>query len=300
MNASQLQLAPFADPLLTPEALLHRLGHLREAVAPAMARRMNYYRNPATPLASFLPSARSLTLNARLYRQYQEVGLPTRITGFRQTPEGLPIPAGSLDIQRKEVVIENDIAWRINTIADFAIGEMPIINSTSPDAARRQRITGLLQAILDSNGGATLLTQMVLLGVIHGVSYVTIRPQEQLLQRLAKTTGETPVPQTGTPGEAGSDIASIDATLAAPADDAAWASCVRLSIVEAPRVLPIFAGTSTTSLPELAYAAILQTAQQPDAGGAQLQLSALRRIAGWLRGGSSPPPSCLPGTALNS
>ena len=179
---------------------------------------MNYYRNPAVPLTTFLPNARSLTLNARIYRQYQEVGLPTRITGFRLTPDGLPIPSGTLDVQRKEVVIENDIAWRINTIVDFTVGQMPVIHSKSPDTAKRKRITLLLQSILDANGGATLLTQMVLLGVIHGISYLTIRPTQSLLEKLSPSLtsaaglGGTPTAGegAGASGEAGSDVSSAD------------------------------------------------------------------------------------------
>ena len=303
MSQIQLQLEPFADPGLSAERLLARLAILRDCIAPAMARRMNYYRNPAVPLATFLPNARSLTLNARLYRQYQEVGLPTRITGFRHTPDGLPVPIGALDIQRKEVVIENDIGWRVNTMVDFAVGQMPVIHSTSPDPAKRRRATLLLQSIFDANGGAMLLTQLMLLGVIHGISYMTIRADGELLARLGApaTSGavgagadtETEIERcetSGTPGEAGSGIASIEQPPAgvAPVDDTAWARCVRLATVEAPRVLPVPAKESCGGLPELTYAAILQPVIQPAAGGANVAISTLRRIAGWLTGTLSP------------
>ena len=52
----------------------------------------------------------------RPYRQAQEWGLPSRITGARSTTAD--VFSGELleDVARKEVVIENDIGWRVDTM----------------------------------------------------------------------------------------------------------------------------------------------------------------------------------------
>src|SRR4030042_1220731 len=60
----------------------------------------------------------------KCYVQAQEYGLPPRITGFAHSASagifgGRPVK----DVQRKEVVIENDIAWRINAAVDFLFGK---------------------------------------------------------------------------------------------------------------------------------------------------------------------------------
>src|SRR5438477_3195367 len=57
----------------------------------------------------------------RPYRQAQEWGLPPRITGARAGAEVNSLePIG--DGTRKEVVIENDIGWRIETMVDYLFG----------------------------------------------------------------------------------------------------------------------------------------------------------------------------------
>ena len=147
---------------------------------------MGYYRNPMSELADYLPAPSSSTLGVRLYRQYQEIGLPCRITGFRHTPSGCPVSSGSLDTDRKEVVIENDIGWRINALIDFALPRLPAIASTAATPELRQKITHVLNSVLEASGGITLLQQLALLGSIHGTSYLMLQPSADLLQALAR------------------------------------------------------------------------------------------------------------------
>lgn len=195
----------------SPE-LFDRLAYHRQVNAPRLARYMGYYRNPMSDLLTYLPSSPSCTFSMRPYRQYQEVGLPTRITGFRVTTDGTPQSAGPLDSQRKEVVIENDIAWRINTMVDFALPNLPPFTSTAAAPVRRTQITRVLNAVLDASGGVALFQQLLLLGAIHGSSYLLLEPAPDLLAALAQrrttpapaaprrqsTAGEPPLP--GTPG----------------------------------------------------------------------------------------------------
>src|SRR5579862_3030475 len=61
--------------------------------------------------------------HGRHYSLAQERGLPARVTGAwdRRTPA--PRFAGDDRAwQRKEIVVENDIAWRVQTMVDFMFG----------------------------------------------------------------------------------------------------------------------------------------------------------------------------------
>lgn len=184
--ATNLQNLPaFPELGMTFPELMDRLKWHRRAVVPRLNRLMGYYRNPMNDLTEYLPGSPTASFATRPYRQYQELGLPTRITGFRVTTDGTPLPTGSLDVQRKEVVIENDIAWRVNTLLDFALTHLPTIVSTAANPQQRQRITQLLRAVLQHSGGIALLQQLLLLGAVHGSSYLLLEPRADLLAALA-------------------------------------------------------------------------------------------------------------------
>lgn len=80
--------------------------------------------------------------------------LPARITGFVHTPGlGFPSSRQVSDIRRKEVVIENDIAWRVNAAVDFLFGKPLSFVSKSPESQKRAEIDMLLKALFEANGG---------------------------------------------------------------------------------------------------------------------------------------------------
>src|SRR3974390_3156552 len=73
----------------------------------------DYYANPLVALAGSGVAERKVCESGRGYMQAQEAGLPTRITGLAHHPQtGVFGSHAVREIQRKEVVIENDIAWR--------------------------------------------------------------------------------------------------------------------------------------------------------------------------------------------
>lgn len=174
-----------ADPLL--DLATAQLAWLGDVVAPRLERFMGYYRNPARPLTAFLPTSSNATLPTRPYRMFQEVGLPARITGFRVNSEGDAQPSNTqpLDVRRKEVVIENDIAWRLNTLVDFTTGQMPMITSTAADPERRALLTRFANEVLARAGGVELLAELTLRAAVHGTSYLQIEPRPALLARLS-------------------------------------------------------------------------------------------------------------------
>jgi hypothetical protein len=108
------------------------------------------------------------------YVQAQEWGLPSRITGIKSGGE---IFEGELldGLVRKEVVIENDIGWRIDTMVDYLFGKPLVIESTAPDPRRRKLISELLRLILGHNGGILMLQQLALLGSVHGFVDVLVK-----------------------------------------------------------------------------------------------------------------------------
>ena len=148
------------DPLL--QNLLQRQSHYHRLWA--------YYRNP---MRLHAPDS-SENGSARPYRQAQEWGLPSRLTGVRSGCDLDSIPL-STGVARKEIVIENDIGWRIDTTVDYLFGKPLVIQSAAPDPARRQFISDLLRLILANHGGIQFLQQLALLGAVHGFVDILVK-----------------------------------------------------------------------------------------------------------------------------
>lgn len=150
--------------------LSRRIERLVQTEAPRLRRLWSYYRNPMLPTLS----AAATQGSDRPYRLAQEWGLPSRITGLRNASEsgaGDPVDG----VARKEVVIENDIGWRVETMVDSLFGSPIAIRSTVPDAHRRDQIEAILRRILANHGGVTFLQQLALLGAVHGFVDVLVK-----------------------------------------------------------------------------------------------------------------------------
>ncbi|MDH4202866.1 MAG: phage portal protein [Phycisphaerae bacterium] len=187
----------------------------------------DYYANPATE--TLLTSPDGVADSSRGYVQAQEIGLPVRITG-KVFANGADPAAGKsvADIQRKEVVIENDIAWRINAMVDFLFGKPITIQSTAADANRRRNIQAILQAVFDANGGAVFFQDLAVLGSVYGFVDCIVRPGGSLIERLVN--GTSLGTSTITPA------LSLDSVLRS-------ASEITLELIDAPRALPVLEET---------------------------------------------------------
>lgn len=156
------------------DELRKRIERLLHFDAPRYRRLWLYYRNPLLPGSAAIETQGS----DRPYRQAQEWGLPSRITGVTHSSieslQSQPVEG----VARKEVVIENDIAWRIDTLVDYLFGKPLVINSCAAEPARRRRIEMLIRAILMHNGGITFLQQIAMLGAIYGFVDVLVKLQE--------------------------------------------------------------------------------------------------------------------------
>ena len=170
----------------------------------------DYYANCATETPATSDTGRG-------YVQAQEVGLPARITGTSDS-----------GAQRKEVVIENDIAWRINAMVDFLFGKPITIQSAAAAADRRKDIESILKVVFDANGGAVFFQDLAVLGSVYGFVDCIVRSSGSLAARLANITspGTFPVTQT----------LALDSVLRA-------ASEVTLELIDAPRALPVLEET---------------------------------------------------------
>ncbi len=169
METDALSLGTFNDPPFRRRS--HRSSRLAPGRRPPALRTLSsatIATHDGTGSTCF-PANNTTTFAVRPFRQYQEIGLPARITGFRRAADGAAIATGIIDIQRKEVVIENDIAWRINTLIDFALGKFPVIASTASDPAAQEKITAVINAILEASGGLALLQQILLQGSVSGM-----------------------------------------------------------------------------------------------------------------------------------
>lgn len=282
-----LDLSPF-DPL-TEEDLLARLAWLRDAIAPRLERFLGYYRNPTSDLSAVLPCAPAASFSVRPFRQYQELGLPSRITGFRRAADGTAVATGTMDVQRKEVVIENDIAWRINTLVDFAAGRAPAITSTARDPAVRRRLTTVIEQLLrlgeSESGGVALLQELVLQGAIAGTAWVHLRPSPGLLARLS-----SPYPASENAILPGSDTGGVPpatdiASDASPAGAPGAGRWLTLEVVEAARLCPLPHGDGSDVLPGTpAMAALLTGFRAPPGRAAGAPRGGLlERVRSWMQ-----------------
>lgn len=164
--------------------------HEQEA-RPRLERWWRYYRNAIEPAGAQTRPAASAggdTVHDRPARQAQEIGLPTRVTGVRST-RGLD----DRTLPRREVVIENDIAWRVQAMVDLMFGKPVKIHSLADDENARALIEHLLDAVWEASGGIALLQDMALLGHVYGHVDLVVRLDEVGLEIAgASLRGRTP------------------------------------------------------------------------------------------------------------
>ena len=163
-----------------------------------------YYRNPMERVDGV--AARG----GRGYRLAQERGLPARLTGRR-------IGGAAVDeraLWKREIVIENDIAWRIGAMVDFLFGKPVRIVSLAADAGLARRIEEELDRAWARSGGQTLMQDMALLGHVYGYVDLLVREGGAAGGRAA-TANDGPVieliePARGVPVVSSADYRLLD------------------------------------------------------------------------------------------
>ncbi|MBS0189004.1 MAG: phage portal protein [Planctomycetes bacterium] len=156
------RLQAFSDVGLTEASFKLALGEHETRTLPRLDKLWTYYRNALEPVAGAGAGSR-----AHWYAQPQEVGLPTRLTRPATSDDRLRTP--------RELVIENDIAWRIHAMVDFLFAKPIRFVSTARTQAVRQAVQSALDAIWESSGGIALLTDLALLGHVFGHADLLVR-----------------------------------------------------------------------------------------------------------------------------
>lgn len=142
---------------LDTAALREAIHRHRQSRLPRFERLWLYYRNPLRPRHRALPGARGW------YSLAQEAGLPSRITG-RGPRVSTIVNADDRAASAREIVVENDIGWRIHSMVDFLFAKPVQIRSTARDPELAGAIEAVLDAVWEASGGIALLQDIALLG----------------------------------------------------------------------------------------------------------------------------------------
>ncbi len=189
----------------------------------------DYYTNPIIETLSSGAVGRKVNESGRCYVQAQEYGLPSRITGLVRSAQASTAGARAVnDIQRKEVVIENDIAWRINAAVDFLFGKPISFASKSPDGQKRAEIEAILKALFLANGAIGFFQDMAVLGSVYGFVDCLVRPSDKIIQH----TSSSPLPRLASRDAGASQTLPLQTVLQ-------LAQTIELELIEAPRALPV-------------------------------------------------------------
>ncbi len=187
-----------------------------------------YYQNQMYEVGTAIGIDGKINESSRNYVQGQEYGLPARITGVMHSGGGGILAGRAVrDIRRKEVVIENDISWRINAIVDFLFGKGVDFVSKAPQARKRREIEKILKAVFEGEAQAGFLHNMAVLGAVYGFVDCIIRPGTELLLQKHRPRGASE----GTLSTS-SQNTSFESILQ-------LASRICLELIEAPRALPV-------------------------------------------------------------
>jgi hypothetical protein len=205
-----------------PEELIALLIHQhRTSGRPMFQRLWDYYRNE---LDYSEPD------DHRPYRTAQEQGLPRRLT--RRPGGSAQRTAG--DASRREVVIENDIAWRVHTLVDFMFGKPVSIQSLADNRELAGLIEKVLNQVFDANGGPAFFQDMALLGSVYGFVDLLLR-----VDRLPISAAEGLVRPTDSSTSSTADRSRAPSKPIQPRRVLRYASHLILETVEAPRSIPV-------------------------------------------------------------
>ena len=190
-----------------------------------------YYTNRMYDISG--PSAFNRKVNeaGRCYLQAQEYGLPTRITGLVHSANAGVFGARAVkEVQRKEVVIENDIAWRINAAVDFLFGKPISFVSKSPDSQKRAEIKSILKAVFEANGTIGFFQDMAVLGSVYGFVDCLVRPGDEITQLISSSSQTLSL---------GDPLLQKECKMGTLEDVLQLAQTIDLELIEAPRALPV-------------------------------------------------------------
>ncbi|MCW5763951.1 MAG: phage portal protein [Phycisphaeraceae bacterium] len=147
---------------------------------PRLEKLWTYFRNPLEPVGSVWSSRVQ-------WRPAQYHSLPPRLIGSADQA------TDDRTRNNREVVIENDIGWRIETMVDFMFGKPVQIQSAADKPDTRTLIEEVLEKIWENSGGIALLQDIALLGHVYGSVDLLLRINEQALALAAPRQGRADI-----------------------------------------------------------------------------------------------------------
>ena len=176
----------FGDELLQADYIEWLVDERSVDIQSRLMKLWKYYTNPLMEALRVGGSVRMESGSGRCYVQAQEYGLPPRITGLVHSANAGVFGGRRVrDVQRKEVVIENDIAWRLNAAADFLFGKPITFVSKSPDSQKRANIESILKVVFGANGGVEFFQNMAVLGSVYGFVDCLVRHSDDILEGIS-------------------------------------------------------------------------------------------------------------------
>lgn len=126
--------------------------------------------SPLPGLAGLVASHvnQELPRQTKRWRYYRNAQQRTHGSEHPAQVQGLPDRLQPTDGRSREIVIENDIAWRVHTLVDFMFGKPIEFNPQTSDPQRAALLRRFLSAVIEVNGGANLLQDTAVLGTVYG------------------------------------------------------------------------------------------------------------------------------------
>jgi len=220
----------FEDELLKEDYIEWLVDEHSVDIQSRLAKLWQYYTNPSIEALRVGGSVRMESGAGRCYVQAQEYGLPPRITGLVHSANAGVFGGRQVrDVQRKEVVIENDIAWRLNAAVDFLFGKPISFVSKSPVSQKRSEIESILKSVFEANGGVEFFQNMAVLGSVYGFVDCLVRHSEDIINGIwanGKRVDNDKSPITNHKSPNFTDVLQLARTIS-------------LELIEAPRALPV-------------------------------------------------------------
>lgn len=259
-----------------------RLRELLEVERPRADLRWRYYRNPLTIGAAAAGREARQSDESRGYTLGQEWGMPLRVTGY--------LPGGGgrdATIDRKEVVVQNEIGWRVRTKVEYLAGKPVLVSSAAPvDDARRRDLTAVIRGFLAANGGMLYWQWVCLLGEVFGFGDFLVEPRapgSASEVRLPPLTGGSGADAPIGFADMGDEPPAGQLDRAAAGREAklrAVGASIRMHLIERSRVLPILDAADWRRT--LAYAQVYDgAAQRVVTQPRSAMIAAIGRALGW-------------------
>lgn len=207
-------LEPFAEIGLSETLLRFMIDEHERLAVPEFERLWLYYRNPSEPV-----EIRDVRGRRTVWRPAQAAGLPLRLTQ----------PSGGATA--KEIVIENDIGWRIESLVNYVAGGDVRILSKAQDRKVRTIVESVSSKVIEASGGHQFIQDVALQASVYGHVDFLLR-HDRFDGRAVRAVSNQSTEHPSSESSQSTEAKVLNAILAMIAR---W----KIEMVEAPRAIPI-------------------------------------------------------------